>query len=1407
MTIGKKIRFRARIVTLSIVCVISSISCNGDRSFVDPGSNEGGKARGSVVAKSFDSGQLSPFGFGASQALTIPLAPPAAGDVTFTFRARADLSLADEKVSIYLNDVFQQDIFAGVDQDCPTVPNVATIVMSAADFNARVSQCGELRILMSPSASVNAYQCQGPASYIRVTVTYDAEGPDCNENDTTDVCDLLTGVSLDCNENGVPDSCDIMDDASADTNENHIPDECEMAVFSVLPDSGPKEGGTIVTLDGRGFVDGLSVRFGGFAATDVQVINSVLLTAVTPAHDPGDVDIVLEHDQVGILTVTLPDAFEYTGPAALSVSSILPASGPTEGGTIVTMAGQGFVEGLSVRFGGIAASDVQVVNSALLTAVSPVHDSGQVDIVIEGEQGSIVSFTLQNAFEYAELPVDDGTDTDGDGLTDVQELIGWEVWYDGFALGLGTDTFGNVIRRQSTSDPNDTDTDDDGLTDLEELLAKSDARDADFDDDTLLDGDEVHRWLTSPATIDTDADSRGPDRQLNLAPNPALFDAQELALDANGNASARATSPRLADTDGDGATDFEELQHPFRSALVADVPKLKVDFVGELHIVLDITLEDGTSVTDGTETGLVESESSTEASTDESTYEKSLEFTEEASLMISGDVGIPVGAGFEATVGFSATQGFTEGSSTSWSEESTEETQNSFLEIQEATRDQTRSVNGGVITTGIKVINQGDTAFTLENLVLSALLIDPTARDGFKPLATLRPPVDQLTLAAQDETGVLVFDTETGAVGAELLLELMSDPSALLLDVAAFDLLDAEGRSFAFLNDVTNARTATVTIDLGIDLPIETYRVATEVKRNADGSAAGITIGQILTEILNIPFETTTRTGSNNPAFPNGVKVLTKVRNRETELSEGLEVDRFWVVFGTSPGSSDASVDFQEIVLHANETLSLVYTEDKDHDGVFKREEFMYLTSDELVDTDSDTLGDFFEIRTGWDVLVQGQSLKHVFPDPTRMNVDQDGLNDLQEYNGGVNSTDPKSPDTDGDGLLDGMDNCPLEVVNPGPDIMLTQSADDSGSIVNLTGRVFESFVEGTARCDVDQIESIVIDWSDGYVENLVFPQPDTDVPVNLSHIYATQEVDTIHVVATDIRGAMSTVDFNVSISFPTRNQMAYYPFNNDRLDYTCNDRNGSQLGDTANDTTTANRFTSADRAYCFHQNGVIDGHTSAGVSIPHMPVPGTSHGFTVAAWIIPHGASEDGIIVGQRDFTALFADDSGGNVGFTVRKPDSTYVTITDNAYTPPSETAGDDTTCLQSAPAADWTFYAGVVRYDAATMDTTIRLYRGKNADLLDANTMNNVVVEITPAVVLDNIQIINPSASQIWQVVGESLTFGGVPNNIDDPLRGRVDDVRIYDDGLTVIEINALFNEGNNSSAMNINGPCPP
>jgi hypothetical protein len=58
---------------------------------------------------------------------------------------------------------------------------------------------------------------------------------------------------------------------------------------SVAPGSGFASGGKGVTLTGTDFAEGASVTFGGAAATSIVVASTTVITATTPAHDPGAV--------------------------------------------------------------------------------------------------------------------------------------------------------------------------------------------------------------------------------------------------------------------------------------------------------------------------------------------------------------------------------------------------------------------------------------------------------------------------------------------------------------------------------------------------------------------------------------------------------------------------------------------------------------------------------------------------------------------------------------------------------------------------------------------------------------------------------------------------------------------------------------------------------------------------------------------------------------------------------------------------------------------------------------------------------------------------------------------------------------------------------------------------------------
>jgi hypothetical protein len=166
-------------------------------------------------------------------------------------------------------------------------------------------------------------------------------------------------------------------------------------VTGVAPASGPVAGGTAVTISGTGFAAGATATLGGAAATGVTVVNSTTITATTPAHAAGAVNVtVMNADgQSGSRT----SAFTYLGPAP-TVTGVAPASGPTAGGTAVTIAGTNFLAGATVRVGGTAATGVTVVSSTTITATTPGHAGGAVSVTVTNTDTQ--SGTLSSGFAY-----------------------------------------------------------------------------------------------------------------------------------------------------------------------------------------------------------------------------------------------------------------------------------------------------------------------------------------------------------------------------------------------------------------------------------------------------------------------------------------------------------------------------------------------------------------------------------------------------------------------------------------------------------------------------------------------------------------------------------------------------------------------------------------------------------------------------------------------------------------------------------------------------------------------------------------------------------------------------------------------------------------------------------------------
>ncbi len=119
---------------------------------------------------------------------------------------------------------------------------------------------------------------------------------------------------------------------------------------------------------------------------------------------------------------------------------------------------------------------------------------------------------------------------------------------------------------------------------------------------------------------------------------------------------------------------------------------------------------------------------------------------------------------------------------------------------------------------------------------------------------------------------------------------------------------------------------------------------------------------------------------------------------------------RAWAVL--VPDDNLIGLDFRKVVLRPGEVLNLGFVQDLDRDGLISDVEAMFGSSDTRQDSDGDRLDDYSEVRVGWEVGVDGQSIRRVFPDPRFADTDGDGLADREEQdfrrvqcacNGGAN--------------------------------------------------------------------------------------------------------------------------------------------------------------------------------------------------------------------------------------------------------------------------------------------------------------------------------------------------------------------------------------------------------------------
>lgn len=167
-------------------------------------------------------------------------------------------------------------------------------------------------------------------------------------------------------------------------------------ISNVNPNRGPANGGTEVTLTGTNFVSGATVNFGGTRVTP-RSVSPTSVVAVTPSNSSGAVNVTVTNPDGQVARVNGGFTFESSQLPAPTLNAINPNSGPTAGGTMVTLTGSNFMQGATVTVGSRQATMVSV-STGQITALTQPGDPGAVNVTVTNPDGQVS--VISNAFTY-----------------------------------------------------------------------------------------------------------------------------------------------------------------------------------------------------------------------------------------------------------------------------------------------------------------------------------------------------------------------------------------------------------------------------------------------------------------------------------------------------------------------------------------------------------------------------------------------------------------------------------------------------------------------------------------------------------------------------------------------------------------------------------------------------------------------------------------------------------------------------------------------------------------------------------------------------------------------------------------------------------------------------------------------
>lgn len=194
-------------------------------------------------------------------------------------------------------------------------------------------------------------------------------------------------------------------------------------ISAVSPNVGAPAGGETVSVLGSGFEDPVRVTFGGINAQVLSSSGGQIRVITPPSPNPAnqvttvDVAVTINVNEEDQATDVLAGAFTFTpgggSGSQPAIFSLSPTSGPNEGGTRVTIVGDGFEAPVQVLFGQGTVTSFQGQEAAIesitrnrITVISPAaRGFGQdnlnqvVDILVRNLSSGL-AIVRDSAFQY-----------------------------------------------------------------------------------------------------------------------------------------------------------------------------------------------------------------------------------------------------------------------------------------------------------------------------------------------------------------------------------------------------------------------------------------------------------------------------------------------------------------------------------------------------------------------------------------------------------------------------------------------------------------------------------------------------------------------------------------------------------------------------------------------------------------------------------------------------------------------------------------------------------------------------------------------------------------------------------------------------------------------------------------------